>query len=76
MSKVTQYTVGFGEKNGKICTFEVPILLVTVDAAFSNKGKQLYQQCFAITWIGVHLGNKIRSNFPKKWSNTANIYNL
>ena len=49
MSKVTHYTVGFGEKTAKlICTFEVPILLVTVDVAPSNKGKQLYQQCFAI----------------------------
>ena len=29
---------GFGEKkNGKICTFEVPILLVTVYVAPSNK---------------------------------------
>ena len=27
MSKITHYTVGFGEKNGKIRTFELPILL-------------------------------------------------
>ena len=47
MSKVTHYTVGFGEKT-QICTFEVPILLVTVYVAPSNKGKQLYEQCFAI----------------------------
>ena len=46
--KVTHYTVGFGEKNGKICTFEVPVLLVTVYVAPSSKGKQLYQRFFAI----------------------------
>ena len=37
MSKVTHYSAGFGEKNGKICTIEVPILLVTVYIAPSNK---------------------------------------
>ena len=35
-------------KNGKICTFEVPILLVTVCVAPSNKGKQLHQHSFVI----------------------------
>ena len=63
--------------NGKICTFEVSILIVKVYVAPSNKGKQLYQRCFAIIWNGVHLGNKILWNFPKKWSiNPANIHNL
>ena len=77
MSKVTHYTVGFGEKNGKIWTFEVPILLVTVYVAPNDKEIQLYQQGFAIIWIGAHLRNKILSNFPKQWSiNPANIHNL
>ena len=63
--------------NGKICTFEVSILIVKVYVAPSNKGKQLYQRCFAIIWNGVHLGNKILWNFPKKWSiNPTNIHNL
>ena len=75
MSKVTQYTVGFGEETAT--TFEVPIFLVKVYVAPSNKEKQLYQQCFAIIWIEAHLGNKIHSNFQKKWSiNPGNIHNL
>ena len=39
-SKITHYTVGFGEKNDKICLFKVPILLVKVYLAPKNKGKQ------------------------------------
>ena len=47
-SKVTPYTVGFGEKTAKSVHIEIPTVLVTVFVAPSNKGKQLYQQCFAI----------------------------
>ena len=48
MSKVTHYTVGFGEETAKFEHSKFQYLLVKVCVAPSNKEKQLYQQCFTI----------------------------
>ena len=52
MSKVTHYTVEFGEKTAKLFSIEYQNFPLRYTLPLvSNKGKQLCQQCFEIIYL-------------------------